>query len=98
MSHSIGTKPAATLRAQEALAPPAPFQFAFLLSLALLLLLLGLEVLVCEVGSGTTDEHEGVHTDAEASGVARRRRRDSTGLGGLGGRVSGLQKQLIVSR
>ncbi|KAL2273860.1 hypothetical protein FJTKL_04041 [Diaporthe vaccinii] len=73
-----------------------PLHLVFLLSrLACLLLLLGLEVLVGEVGSGTTDEHDSVHTDAEAGGIARRRRRDGTGLGSLGGRVSGLQKQLI---
>lgn len=88
------------LRAQKPLAPPAPVHFVFLLGLALLLLLLllGLEVLVGEVGRGATNEHESVHADAEAGGIARRRRRDGTGLGGLGGRVSGLQKQLIVSR
>lgn len=91
MSHSIGTNPAAALRAQEPFAPPAPLQLASFL-LALLLCLLGLEVLVGEVGSGTTDEHDGVHTDAESGGVARRRRSDGTGLGGLGGWVTGLQE------
>lgn len=89
-SHSIGTHPAAALRAQKLFATPAPLQLASPLSLACLLLLLGLEVLVGEVGSGTTDEHDGVHADAEAGGIARRRRSDGTGLGGLGGRVSGL--------
>lgn len=98
MSHGIGTKTAATVRAQEPLTPPAPLWLVFLLGLACLLLLLGLEVLVGKVGSGTTDEHDGVDTDAEAGGIARRRRRDRTGLGGLRGRVSGLQEQLIVSR
>lgn len=68
------------------------------LSLTLLLLLLGLEVLVGEVGSGTTDENDSIHTDAEAGGIARRRSLDGTGLGGLGGWVSGLKKQLMVSR
>ena len=92
MSHSIGTNPAAALGAQETFTPPAPLQLAFLLGLACLLGLLGLEVLIGEVGSGTTDEHDGVHTDAEAGSIARRRRRDGTGLGGLGGRVSGLRE------
>lgn len=75
-----------------------PLQLTFLLSLACLLLLLGLEVLVGEVGSGTADEHDSVDANAEAGSIARRRGRDGTGLRGLGGRVSGLQKQLTVSR
>lgn len=98
MSHGIGTKMTAAPRAQEPLAPPAPFQLKFSLSLACLLLLLGLEVLVGEVGSGTADEHDSVDTDAEAGGIARRGSLDGTGLGSLGGWVAGLQKQLIVSR
>lgn len=75
-----------------------PLPLPFLLGLACLLLLLGLEVLVGEVGSGTADEHDCVDTNAEAGGIARRCGRDGTGLRGLGGWVSGLQKQLIVSR
>lgn len=47
-----------------------------------LLLLLSLEVLVGEVGCGTTDEHNGVHTDTEAGGIARRcRGGNGAGLG-----------------
>lgn len=98
MSQGVGTKLTAAPRAQEPLAPPAPLQLKSFLSLTCLLLLLGLEVLVGEVGSGTADEHESVDTDAEAGGIARRSSLDGTWLGGLGGRVSGLQKQLIVSR
>lgn len=57
----------------------------------LLLLLLSLEILVGEVGGGTTDEHDGVHADAEARGIARRcGGGDGAGLGCLGGRVAGL--------
>lgn len=57
----------------------------------LLLLLLGLEILIGEVGGGTTNEHDGVHTDAEASGITGRCcGGDSAGLGCLRGWVAGL--------
>lgn len=89
-SHSIGTNTAAGLLVQDLFTPPTPLQLEPLL-LALLLGLLGLEVLVGEVGGGTTDEDDSVDTDTEAGGIARRRRRDRTGLGGLRGWVAGLQ-------
>lgn len=59
--------------------------------LSILLCLLSLEVIVGEVGRGTTDEDDGVDTDAQARGITGRGgRRDGTGLGGLGGRIAGL--------
>lgn len=67
------------------------------LSLALLLLLLSLEVLVAEVGRSTTDNNEGVDTEAEAGGVARVRGGDGTGLGCLGGWVAGLSHVISLA-
>jgi hypothetical protein len=68
---SLDTNPAAASCLRQGLvAPPATLQIVSTL-LALLLCLLCLEVLVGKVGSSTTNEHNGVHTDAEAGGVAR---------------------------
>lgn len=63
-----------------------------------LLLLLGLEVLVTEVGSETTDQDDTVQTDTEAGGVVV----GGGGGGGrglsLGGRVAGLTSRLVRCR
>jgi len=53
--------------------------------------LLLLEVVVGEVGNQTSDEHNGIETDANAGGRVVGSRGNGTGLGGLGLGVAGLQ-------
>lgn len=63
-----------------------------------LLLLLGLEVLVTEVGSETTDQDDTVQTDTEAGRVVvGRGSRGGSGVS-LGGRVAGLVYRLVRRR
>ena len=63
-----------------------------------LLLLLGLEVLIPEVGSETTDQDDTVQTDTEAGGVVvGGRSRGGSGVS-LGGRVAGLVYRLVRRR
>lgn len=71
--------------------------------LHLLLFLLRLEILVGEVGGGTTDEYNGIHANAKAGSIAGRcGGGDGAGLGRLGGWVAGLFGvsvcQLLASR
>ena len=57
-----------------------------------------LQVLVCSVGNGTTDQEEGVDTNAEAGGLAGLGGgRDGAGCGGLGGRVAGLENEVRIA-